>query len=78
MTTTGIPPGHYGTRDAARALGITPSAIRKIVQRGQLTRAGGTERHPWYTAADIAALLAARRIHRRALDRRSDTVSRSR
>ncbi|MFE7898029.1 hypothetical protein ACFU3E_11035 [Streptomyces sp. NPDC057424] len=54
------PPGYYGTRDVARALDIGPAGVRKLVQRGQLRRAGGTERHPWYAARDVAALTVKR------------------
>ncbi|MFJ2007395.1 hypothetical protein [Streptomyces chartreusis] len=55
------PPGFYGTRDVARALETTPGAVRNLVYRGRLKRAGGTERHPWFRAKDVAALLAERR-----------------
>ncbi|MBJ6615550.1 hypothetical protein ABZ755_15485 [Streptomyces griseoincarnatus] len=54
------PPGYYGTRDVARALSIGPAAVRKLVQRGRLKRAGGTPRKPWYAAQDVAALAADR------------------
>ncbi|MGW1796934.1 hypothetical protein ACWCQN_13205 [Streptomyces sp. NPDC001984] len=66
MDTAHIPPGYYGTRDAARALGTTPGGIRNLVYRGRLARAGGTERHPWYTATDVAALLAERQARKAA------------
>ncbi|MBL3670796.1 hypothetical protein JL475_33535 [Streptomyces sp. M2CJ-2] len=56
-----VPPGYYGTRDVARALGISPEGVRKIVQRGRLKRSGGSPRQPWYAAADVAALAAERR-----------------
>ncbi|MGW1609425.1 hypothetical protein ACWCQZ_08505 [Streptomyces sp. NPDC002285] len=55
------PPGYYGTRDVARALDTTPGAVRNLVYRGRLQRAGGTERHPWFRVSDVAALLAERR-----------------
>ncbi|MDX2679281.1 hypothetical protein [Streptomyces soliscabiei] len=54
------PPGYYTARDAQRALGISAGALRNLVYRGQLTRTGGTERHPWYTARDVAAIAAKR------------------
>ncbi|MBZ3918188.1 hypothetical protein [Streptomyces acidiscabies] len=54
------PPGYLTARDTQRALGITAGALRNLVYRGQLTRAGGTERHPWYEAADVAAIAAKR------------------
>ncbi|MEU3255846.1 type IV toxin-antitoxin system AbiEi family antitoxin domain-containing protein [Streptomyces sp. NPDC006997] len=55
------PPGYLTTRQAAHALGITPGALRNLVYRGQLARAGGTERHPHYAARDVAAIAAKRR-----------------
>ncbi|MEV0183823.1 hypothetical protein AB0I54_31745 [Streptomyces sp. NPDC050625] len=60
MHTEDTPPGYYGTRDVARALGIKPASVRLIVHRGQLRRTAGTERHPLYAAEDVAALLAKR------------------
>lgn len=56
-----IPPGFYGTRDVARAFGIGADSVRKLVQRGQLKRTAGTDRHPLFAATDVAALLAKRR-----------------
>lgn len=55
-----IPPGFYGTSDVARALGIKPGSVRLIVHRGHLRRSAGTERHPLYAVADVAALVAKR------------------
>ncbi|MET7321321.1 helix-turn-helix domain-containing protein [Streptomyces sp. NPDC005549] len=60
MDTAYTPPGYYGTRDVARALKTSPGAVRNLVYRGRLKRAGGTERQPWFHAEDVAALLAAR------------------
>ncbi|MCX4576540.1 hypothetical protein OHB41_25875 [Streptomyces sp. NBC_01571] len=54
------PPGRYTTRDVARALGTSTGGVRNLVYRGRLKRVGGTERHPWYAVADVAALLAER------------------
>lgn len=54
------PPGYLTARDTQRALGITQGALRNLVYRGQLTRSGGTERHPWYAAKDVAAVAAKR------------------
>ncbi|MFF5759666.1 hypothetical protein ACFY7A_30060 [Streptomyces longwoodensis] len=54
------PPGYLTARDTQRALGITAGALRNLVYRGQLTRAGGTDRHPWYAARDVAAIAAKR------------------
>jgi hypothetical protein len=55
-----IRPGHLTAHQTARVLGMTLGGVRKLVQRGQLTRAGGTERQPWYAAPDVAALAAKR------------------
>ncbi|MFE2353071.1 hypothetical protein [Streptomyces parvulus] len=61
MDASYTPPGYYGTRDVARALHTSPGAVRNLVYRGRLTRAGGTERHPWYRAEDVTAILVERR-----------------
>ncbi|MEW2424853.1 helix-turn-helix domain-containing protein [Streptomyces nigra] len=61
MDSLDIPPGYYGTRDVARALDVTPGAVRNLVYRGRLHRAGGTERRPWFRVSDVAELLAERR-----------------
>ncbi|MBD0838800.1 hypothetical protein [Streptomyces sp. TRM68416] len=55
------PPGHLTAPQTRHALGITAGALRNLVYRGQLTRSGGTERHPWYAARDVAAIAAKRR-----------------
>src|SRR5690606_8436543 len=55
-----IPPGHYGTRDVARALGTSPGALRSLAYRGRPKRAGVTERRPWYGVKDVSALPAKR------------------
>jgi DNA-directed RNA polymerase specialized sigma24 family protein len=55
------PPGYYSTRDVARALQTSPGAVRNLVYRGRLRRAGGTERQPWFRSEDVATLLAERR-----------------
>ncbi|USQ82644.1 hypothetical protein NFX46_01980 [Streptomyces phaeoluteigriseus] len=54
------PPGYLTARDTQRALSITPGALRNLVYRGRLTRTGGTARHPWYAARDVAAVAASR------------------
>lgn len=54
------PPGYLTARDAARALRITPGALRNLVYRGRLHRAGGTTRYPWYTVDEVAAIEAER------------------
>ena len=60
MESLSIRPGHLTAHQTARVLGIGLPAVRKLVQRGQLARSGGTPRQPWYAAADVAALAAKR------------------
>ena len=55
-----IRPGHLTAHQTARMLGITLGGVRKLVQRGRLTRSGGTDRQPWYAVPDVAALAAER------------------
>ncbi|MDX3559057.1 hypothetical protein PV729_46700 [Streptomyces europaeiscabiei] len=55
-----IRPGHLTAHQTAQQLGITLAGVRKLVQRGQLTRSGGTPRQPWYAVTDVAALAAER------------------
>lgn len=55
-----IRPGHLTAHQTARLLGVTLGGLRSIVHRGQLTRAGGTPRQPWYAVADVTALAAKR------------------
>lgn len=55
-----IRPGHLTAHQTARVLGVELDTVRQLVRRGQLTRSGGTPRQPWYPAADVATLAAAR------------------
>ncbi|MFB7739584.1 hypothetical protein ACFC08_35595 [Streptomyces sp. NPDC056112] len=55
-----IRPGHLTAHQTASVLGIGLGGVRKLVQRGQLQRSGGTERQPWYAVADVTALAAKR------------------
>ncbi|MET8693619.1 hypothetical protein ABZV65_13870 [Streptomyces bauhiniae] len=55
-----IRPGHLTAHQTARTLGISLAGVRQLVRRGQLTRSGGTERQPWYAAADVTALVLKR------------------
>ncbi|WP_333746147.1 hypothetical protein [Streptomyces sp. IBSBF 2950] len=55
-----IRPGHLTAHQTARQLGITLGGVRKLVQRGRLTRSGGTDRQPWYLASDVLALASQR------------------
>ncbi|MFE7927800.1 hypothetical protein ACFU6S_03545 [Streptomyces sp. NPDC057456] len=54
------PPGQLTAAQTRQALGITAGALRNLVYRGRLKRAGGTERHPTYSARDVAAITATR------------------
>ncbi|MCA1218685.1 helix-turn-helix domain-containing protein [Streptomyces sp. 8L] len=58
-------------QQAAAVLGISPAGVRKLVQRGQLPRAGGTARYPQYDSADVLRLARQRRPASRPLTRRS-------
>ncbi|MDX3777750.1 hypothetical protein [Streptomyces europaeiscabiei] len=55
-----IRPGHLTAHQTAHQLGITLGGVRKLVQRGRLTRSGGTDRQPWYAVHDVASLQAKR------------------
>ncbi|KUN34931.1 hypothetical protein AQJ30_27505 [Streptomyces longwoodensis] len=61
-----IRPGHLTAHQAARVLGVSLVGLRSIVHRGQLQRAGGTPRQPWYRVTDVADL-AAKRAARKAV-----------
>jgi hypothetical protein len=52
--------GHLTAKQARQALGISAGALRNLVYRGQLTRSGGTDRHPTYATADVTAIAAER------------------
>ncbi|MFJ8049295.1 hypothetical protein [Streptomyces luteogriseus] len=54
------PPGHLTAAQTRHVLGLSAGALRNLVYRGQLTRSGGTERHPTYAARDVAAIVAKR------------------
>ncbi|MGJ5826050.1 hypothetical protein [Streptomyces ossamyceticus] len=60
MESQNLRPGHLTAHQAAQQLGITLAGVRKLVQRGRLSRSGGTERQPWYAVADVTALAATR------------------
>lgn len=53
-------PGRLTAEQACQALGITPGALRNLVYRKQLGRAGGTARYPEFAATDVAAIAAKR------------------
>ncbi|MDX3493272.1 hypothetical protein PV735_11310 [Streptomyces turgidiscabies] len=55
-----IRPGHLTAHQTARVLGMSLGALRNLVWRGQLTRSGGSARHPYYAVPDVAALAAKR------------------
>lgn len=54
------PPGHLTAAQTRQALGISAGALRNLVYREKLRRSGGTERHPTYAVADVAAIAANR------------------
>lgn len=60
MESQNIRPGHLTAHQTARVLGVGLPGVRKLVQRGQLARSGGSPRQPWYAATDVAALAAKR------------------
>jgi hypothetical protein len=55
-----IRPGHLTAHQTARLLGTDLAGVRKLVQRGHLSRSGGSPRQPWYAVADVTALTARR------------------
>lgn len=61
MDSVYAPPGYLTARQTAQLLGIDPDSVRQLVKRGQLARAGGSPRRPWFAARDVAALHADRR-----------------
>ncbi|WP_306186953.1 hypothetical protein [Streptomyces sp. MK5] len=54
-------PGYLTAHQTASVLGISLDGVRQLVRRGQLKRAGGSPRQPWYAVDDVAALAAERR-----------------
>ncbi|MFJ3826223.1 hypothetical protein [Streptomyces nodosus] len=55
-----IRPGYLTAHQTARVLDIGLPGVRKLVQRGQLQRSGGTERQPWYAVDHVTALATKR------------------
>ncbi|NJP42284.1 helix-turn-helix domain-containing protein [Actinacidiphila epipremni] len=51
-----VPAGHMTARQVADTLGIGLPGVRKLVQRGQLARAGGSQRQPYYDTEQVLAL----------------------
>ena len=66
MDSVYAPPGYLTARQVAQLLNISPDSVRQLRRRGHLTRAGGSPRHPWYAARDVAALHADRRTRQAA------------
>lgn len=56
MESTILRPGHLTAHQTAEQLGIGLDGVRKLVQRGQLKRSGGSPRQPWYAVIDVTAL----------------------
>lgn len=61
MESLNVRPGYLTAHQTAQLLGVGLDAVRKLVQRGQLQRSGGSPRQPWYAVADVQALAAKRR-----------------
>ncbi|WP_329471695.1 hypothetical protein OIE75_20325 [Streptomyces sp. NBC_01723] len=61
MESQNIRPGYVTAHQAARLLDSSLGGVRNLVYRGRLTRAGGTERQPWYRLEDVTAILLERR-----------------
>jgi hypothetical protein len=55
-----IRPGHLTAHQTAQLLGIGLGGVRKLVERGQLKRSGGSPRQPWYAISSVQALAAKR------------------
>ncbi len=66
MTHTGgmeplhVPAGCMSAHQAAESLGVGLPAVRKLVERGHLTRAGGSPRQPYYASEQVRQLARAR------------------
>jgi len=60
MESLNIRPGHLTAHQTAQQLGIGLDGVRKLVQRGQLARSGGSPRQPWYAVQDVATLATKR------------------
>jgi hypothetical protein len=57
-----LPPGYMTAHQVAQCLGIKLGGVRQLVHRGQLARAGGSPRQPWYAVQDVIALDTKRRL----------------
>ncbi|MFJ8555296.1 hypothetical protein [Streptomyces sp. NPDC093676] len=66
MESQSLRPGHLTAHQTATVLGIGLDGVRKLVQRGQLERSGGSPRQPWYAVVDVQALAAKRATTRTA------------
>ncbi|MFB6962374.1 hypothetical protein ACFCYB_36700 [Streptomyces sp. NPDC056309] len=55
-----IRPGYLTAHQTVRVLGISLGGVRLLVHRGQLHRAGGSPRQPWYAVDGVTALAAKR------------------
>lgn len=54
-------PGKLTAHQVAALLDISLGGVRQLVRRGQLHRAGGTPRQPWYDLDEVTALNTSRR-----------------
>lgn len=55
-----VPAGHMSARQVSDTLGITLGGVRQLVARGQLARAGGSARQPYYDTEHVLAILTDR------------------
>lgn len=51
-----IRPGYLTAHQVARVLGVGLPAVRKMVERRQLTHAGGSTGQPQYAVEEVTAL----------------------
>lgn len=61
-----IRPGYLTAHQVARILGVGLPTVRKMVERGQLARTGGSVGQPWYAVDDVTALALKRQTHKAA------------
>jgi hypothetical protein len=61
-----IRPGYLTAHQTARVLRVGLPAVRKLVQRGQLTHAGGSTGQPLYAVEEVKALALKRRTRKAA------------
>ncbi len=55
-----VPAGYMSAHQVAAQLDIGLGGVRQLVHRGQLHRAGGSPRQPWYDTEEVLALVRER------------------